>query len=206
MLQELICVRLHCTGCGRLLTDTDEILAPAHYATHEAALRVVLGAGWWVGRGGCVSCPDCGPVRLQTGLCHTLTCDGCGHGLLTPAGHPGHYPTQTSATAAARTAGWRPGRAPSWYCPSCVPLRSCHTRGHDFTDWQLVRLPDTAASTPVPASPEAPVTTGVPRATEAPVRGVVSTGVRVCRCCRRCGAYRSQATTLITLTPAPEVA
>jgi hypothetical protein len=60
--------------------------------------------------------------------------------LTTPAGYPAHYPSQTTATQAARQAGWRTGHSGQAYCPMCAPVLTCHAHGHEFGPWQLLRL------------------------------------------------------------------
>lgn len=175
MLQTYVCVRLRCTDCGRLLPEADE--AHTHYATPDAALDAVRSLGGWVGRAGCVSCPDCGPTRLQTGLCVGVRCEGCTQALTTPTGHPAHYPSQGTAAGTATQAGWRATQGGAWFCPVCAPVLTCRAHGHEFTPWRLVRL--TTAEDP---QDELVVRRGTLVATPL---------LRAYRSCHRCGAHQS---------------
>lgn len=177
MLQTYPCVRLRCTDCGCLLIDVDEDEGRSHYATPDAALNAVRTLGGRVGRGGCVSCPGCGPTRLQTGLCIGVRCQGCTQALTTPVGYPAHYPTEATATAAARQAGWRATWGGEWFCPVCIPMLTCQAHGHAFTPWRLLRL------APAKQSGDQLV---VRRGTL-----VATPLLRAYRSCQRCGAHQS---------------
>ncbi|MBV9013059.1 MAG: hypothetical protein JO272_13600 [Pseudonocardiales bacterium] len=177
MLQTYVCVRLRCADCGRLLREAAEGLIPAHYPTHDAALGALRSVGGWVGRPGCITCPDCGPTRVQTGLCVGVCCHGCTQGLATPGGDPAHYPSEATARAAAQQAGWRTGQGGQFYCPVCTPVLTCRAHGHAFTPWRL--LPLTTTEDP---QDQIVVRRGVLVATPL---------VRAYRSCQRCGAHES---------------
>lgn len=66
--------------------------------------------------------------------CFSLTCDVCGDGWASDAGHP-HFASRSDLETYASKAGWvvTPLRA---ICPWCTPAEACAVAGHNWGRWR----------------------------------------------------------------------